>query len=84
MTEVPITSIHSEFGFHDKVQSVAEFGHNQLDESVVCQISHEKQEPEWMLNFRLSALKTYKEKIHHTWGPDISVIDFNDLTYYRK
>ena len=84
MTEVPITSNHYEFGFHDKVQSVAEFGHNQLDESVVCQISHEKQEPEWMLNFRLSALKTYKEKKHPTWGPDISVIDFNDLTYYRK
>ena len=43
-----------------------------LDEEIVRQISAHKDEPEWMLNFRLKALKIYESKPMPTWGGDLS------------
>ncbi|HSG46873.1 MAG TPA: M14 family zinc carboxypeptidase [Longimicrobiales bacterium] len=39
-----------------------------LREDVVRQISAQKDEPEWMLEFRLKALKIYESKPMPTWG----------------
>jgi len=43
-----------------------------LDEEVVRQISTHKNEPEWMLDFRLKALKIYESKPMPKWGGDLS------------
>ncbi len=53
-----------------------------LDESVVRQISKQKNEPEWMLKFRLDALKIFNEKPMPEWGADLSKINFDEITYY--
>ena len=55
-----------------------------LDEGVVRQISQMKEEPEWMLNFRLKALKHYQARPMPTWGPDLSTLDMDDIFYYVK
>ena len=55
-----------------------------LDEEVVRQISHMKEEPEWMLEFRLNALKHFQARPVPTWGPDLSTLDLDGIYYYVK
>lgn len=55
-----------------------------LSEEVVREISQIKQEPQWMLEIRLNALKAFYEMKDPNWGPDLSSIDFNDIIYYIK
>jgi Fe-S cluster assembly protein SufB len=53
-----------------------------LDENVVADISRHKHEPEWMLEYRLRALKLFQHKPLPTWGGDLSKLDFDTLFYY--
>jgi len=55
-----------------------------LNEDVIRQISLAKKEPEWMLEIRLKAYKKFIEMPLPNFGPDLSDIDFNDFTYYKK
>lgn len=55
-----------------------------LTEKVVRQISLEKEDPEWMTEFRLEALKTYNSLDIPNWGPSIDGLDMdNIITYVR-
>lgn len=55
-----------------------------LNESIVRQISSEKNEPAWMLEKRLEALKIFNEKENPSWGPDLSEVDMDKvITYIR-
>jgi Fe-S cluster assembly protein SufB len=55
-----------------------------LSEYVVRAISASKNEPEWMLEFRLKALKTFESMPQPSWGLDLSKINFDDYTYFIK
>ena len=55
-----------------------------LDEEVVRSISEHKGEPEWMLQYRLRALKAFGKKKMPNWGADLSSLDFDNLYYYAK
>ncbi|MGB7214356.1 MAG: Fe-S cluster assembly protein SufB [Gammaproteobacteria bacterium] len=55
-----------------------------LSEEVVRQISAHKEEPEWMLNFRLKALRIFQSKPMPTWGGDLSKLDLDDIYYYIR
>lgn len=55
-----------------------------LNEEVVRQISAHKREPEWMLNFRLKALKHFDARPMPEWGPDLSGLDLNEIYFYTK
>jgi Fe-S cluster assembly protein SufB len=55
-----------------------------LDEDVVREISAHKNEPQWMLDFRLKAYATFRRKPMPTWGGDLSGIDFESIFYYLK
>jgi len=55
-----------------------------LDENIVSQISQMKEEPEWMLKFRLKALEHFQARPTPTWGPDLSTLDLDDHYYYVK
>lgn len=55
-----------------------------LDESVVREISAKKNEPEWMLERRLEALKLYEKMPIPKWGGNLSPINFEDIYYYLK
>jgi Fe-S cluster assembly protein SufB len=55
-----------------------------LNEEVVRKISAMKQEPEWMLNFRLKALAHFITRPMPKWGPDLSDLDLDDIYYYVR
>lgn len=55
-----------------------------LDENLVRFISQEKKEPAWMLEWRLMSLKIYQETALPDWGPDLTKLDLNKITYYAK
>lgn len=55
-----------------------------LNEDVVRDISAKKNEPEWMLNMRLKALKFFDRKPMPTWGADLSEIDFDNIKYFVR
>lgn len=72
-----------EFGFHDDVKPVFTTGRG-LTEDVVRQISAEKEEPEWMLEYRLSAYHAYLKMEDPEFGPDLSGLDLDHMNYYQK
>src|SRR5690606_22418392 len=55
-----------------------------LSEEVVRHISKMKDEPEWMLEFRLKALEYFYKRPMPTWGGDLSEIDFDNIFYYIR
>ena len=55
-----------------------------VDEELVRWISADKNEPEWMLNHRLEALKIFREKPMPTWGADLSHLDLDNIIYYAS
>src|SRR5215212_5169164 len=52
-----------------------------LDEDVVRDISRRKNEPEWMLERRLKALKLFGRKPMPDWGSDLSGIGVRNIKY---
>ncbi|MEW8955331.1 Fe-S cluster assembly protein SufB [Clostridium sp.] len=57
---------------------------NGLTEEIIRDISKEKNEPEWMTNFRLECLEIYNAIDLPTWGPDITELNINDIATYVK
>ncbi len=55
-----------------------------LDADIVRQISAKKEEPAWMLEFRLKALKHFEARPMPTWGGDLSKLDLNEIYFYSK
>ncbi len=55
-----------------------------LSEGVVREISAIKKEPEWMLKYRLNALKQFESRPVPTWGGDLSAIDYDKIHYYLR
>ncbi|HEX2864499.1 MAG TPA: Fe-S cluster assembly protein SufB, partial [Deinococcales bacterium] len=55
-----------------------------LSREVVELISKAKNEPEWMLQFRLKALDVYLAKPMPTWGADLSGLNLDEIYYYIK
>ncbi|OGC70039.1 Fe-S cluster assembly protein SufB [candidate division WWE3 bacterium RIFOXYC1_FULL_39_7] len=55
-----------------------------LNEEVIRDISKTKDEPQWMLDFRLKAYTTFLSKEMPNWGADLSGIDFDKIVYYLK
>lgn len=55
-----------------------------LSPEVIKKISQLKNEPEWMLDFRLKSYQTFLKKPMPSWGPNLSHINFDDIYYYIK
>ncbi len=55
-----------------------------LNREIVEQISQKKDEPGWMLDFRLKALEHFQQRPMPTWGPDLSGLHLDDIYYYVK
>lgn len=53
-----------------------------LTEDVVRKISADKNEPAWMLDLRLKALKKYHETPLPVWGPDLTGLELDKIHYY--
>ena len=54
-----------------------------LSRDKIKEISSIKNEPDWMLNFRLQSYEKFKELSNPIFGPDLN-IDFDSINYYKK
>lgn len=55
-----------------------------LTPEIVLEISREKNEPQWMTDFRLKSLEIYNSMPVPTWGADLEDLDMdNIITYIR-
>lgn len=55
-----------------------------VTEELVREISRQKKEPAWMLEKRLRALQLFLEKPVPAWGPDLSGLDLDKITYFVR
>ena len=73
----------AKYGFKDQDVSIMNTGKG-LSEEVVRTISKIKDEPEWMLEFRLKALKAFNVLKMPNYGPNMDDVDFDSYTYYTR
>src|SRR3989344_2755900 len=71
------------YDFNDEIEYL-EVLPKGLSIDVVKKISQIKKEPEWMLNIRIKAYEEFLKKPMPEWGPDLSHIDFNNITYFMS
>ena len=55
-----------------------------LNREVVEKISAMKDEPQWMLDFRLRALDHFMQRPMPTWGGDLSQLNLDEIYFYAK
>ena len=72
-----------QYGFHDPETSSFK-SQKGLSEGVIRQISAYKEEPQWMLEFRLKAYQHYIQRPMPTWGPDLRGLDLDNIYYYVR
>jgi len=76
-----VTSGEYEHGFETDVEQ--EFVPKGLNEEIIRLISRKKEEPAWLLEFRLKAFRQWQKMTLPTWAHlDIPAIDFQDIIYY--
>ena len=78
-----VTDRRDEYAFHDDIVYLAETKRG-LTRDTVEEISRFKDEPDWMLQYRLRAYDHFMKRPLPTWGGDLSTIDFGNIVYYRK
>jgi len=80
---VPEMQEEYQFGFHDDIEPVFTTGEG-LSEEVIREISRAKGEPEWMLDFRLKSLETFRKLEMPGYGPDLSELDYDKINYFIR
>ena len=55
-----------------------------LTKEIVEEISRQKNDPDWMREIRLKALDIYNSLELPTWGPDLSVLDMDEIATYVR
>ncbi len=71
------------FGFKTKTKSVRDTGKG-LNEEIVKEISKIKNEASWMTDFRVKSYHKFVNDVNPSWGPELTHIDFDEITYYVK
>lgn len=55
-----------------------------INEKIVRKISSIKNEPQWMLELRINALKVYEELELPSWGPSLEELNLDEISTYVK
>ncbi len=72
------------FGFHD-AENYLYKAPKGLTRDTVLHLSKHKQEPEWMLEFRLKALDHFLSRPQPTWGsPMLAEVDYDNIHYFVR
>ncbi len=72
-----------QFAFHDDIVYLRETKRG-LTRDTVEEISRFKEEPDWMLQYRLRAYDHFTKRKMPNWGGELGNIDFDKIVYYRK
>jgi Fe-S cluster assembly scaffold protein SufB len=83
VTKPTVDNDRSKFDFKDDIVYLTETKRG-LKRETVEEISRIKEEPDWMLKFRLRAYDHFVQRPMPQWGGDLSHIDFDRIVYYRK
>jgi len=75
---------YSKYDFKDPIDMYVYISKKGLSRETIEEISRIKNEPEWMLKFRLNAYETFLKLPMPKWGADLSAIDFNNIYYYAR
>ncbi|MFB5621552.1 MAG: Fe-S cluster assembly protein SufB [Candidatus Nitrosomaritimum yanchengensis] len=75
---------YSKYDFKDSTDMYVHLSKKGLSKDTVTAISKMKDEPQWMLDFRLRSYEIFMKKPMPTWGGDLSKIDFQNIYYYAK
>ncbi|ARS64797.1 cysteine desulfurase activator complex subunit SufB [Candidatus Nitrosomarinus catalina] len=84
MTTENIDIDYTKYDFKDSTEMYVHLSKKGLSKETVIEISKMKNEPQWMLDFRIRSYEVFMEKPMPTWGGDLSVIDFQNIYYYAK
>jgi Fe-S cluster assembly protein SufB len=71
------------FDHHDPSGYMKKFSKG-LTRELVEVISKDKNEPQWMLDYRLKAYDHFLKMSMPTWGPDLSALDFDEICFFAK
>ena len=71
------------YGFKDEDVSIVKTDIG-LNEDIIRQISKLKNEPEWMLEYRLKSYKAFLNLPLPSFGPDLSSLDYGTYTYFTR
>jgi len=72
-----------QFAFHDDIVYLAQTKRG-LTRDTVEEISRFKDEPDWMLQYRLRAYEHFLKRKMPTWTEGLTDIDLDKIVYYRK
>jgi len=75
---------YSKYDFKDSTEMYVHLSKKGLTKDTVREISNLKDEPQWMLDFRLRAYDAFMKKPMPQWGGDLNKIDFQNIYYYAK
>jgi len=75
---------YSKYDFKDSTDMYVHLSKKGLSKDTVIAISKMKDEPQWMLDFRLRSYEIFMKKPMPTWGGNLSAIDFQNIFYYAK
>src|SRR5574339_1282399 len=75
---------YSKYDFKDSTDLYVYLSKKGLSRGTIEEISKIKNEPAWMLDFRLRSYEIFMKKPMPTWGGDLSTIDFQNIYYYAK
>ena len=84
MTTENLDMDYSKYDFKDSTEMYVHLSKKGLTKDTVREISQMKEEPEWMLDFRLRAYDVFMKKPMPQWGGDLNKIDFQNIYYYAK
>ena len=75
----------TKFGFHDSETGYAFKAPKGLTPELIHQISEFKNEPQWMLDFRLKAYEHFISRPQPTWGsPYLADVDYDNIHYFVR
>jgi len=72
-----------QYGFHDDAQPFFQIPKG-LTQKTVDEISNQKNEPDWMHEYRRQALELFFKRPMPAWGADLSALDFQAIKYYVR
>lgn len=75
---------YSKYDFKDSTEMYVYTSKRGLTRETVIEISKLKDEPQWMLDFRLRSYDIFMKKPMPNWGGDLAKIDFNNIYYYAR
>ena len=84
MTTENLDIDYTKYDFKDSTEMYVHLSKKGLSKDTVIEISKMKNEPQWMLDFRLRSYEIFMQKPMPTWGGDLSQIDFQNIYYYAK